>query len=331
MLDGSKLIPISSSSNLRVEVHLIGYKTLGESIVILFIDIMDKSVKYSMVIDCYEYKRKNLTDEILRKNKVETLSLLCWTHPDLDHSLGLDHIITKYCKEATKIIIPDHFYNLPDDIITVNNKREKSAVDRIFNLNRFKNRYLTTTSVPARGYIVVDELCFSSLKKNTRVKVYALTPISSILANHKREGQKNIIKNELSVSILIDIDGYHLYFGGDTSNNHLNLVNDLYLKNCRFVKIPHHCSNTSDQLVNIIDINENLLDCACTSIYKKYRLPNNSLLSEYNKRFEHVLCTGSIEHNRMDYGIVTFKYDFSKEDVDLNIELSGNAYEYIED
>lgn len=329
MLDGSKRIPISSSSNLRVEVYLIGYKNLGESIVVLFIDIGDHSVKYSIVIDCYEYKRKNLTDHILRKNKVSTLSLLCWTHPDLDHSLGLDHIITKYCKNSTKIIIPEHFYNLPDDIVTIRKKREKDAIDKIFKLNRIKKQTIATTSVPSQGNIIIEELCFSSFNKDTRVKIYALTPISSILANHKRAGNRNINKNELSISILLAIDEYHMYFGGDTPNNHLEQINRSYLKNCRFVKIPHHCSYSSNLLIDTVDVGEDLLDCACTTTYKQHGLPNIDLLDKYEKKFDRILCTGGVEHKDYDYGVIKFIYDFSKEDLNLEIEINGNAYEYI--
>lgn len=328
MLDGSKRIPLSSSSNLRVEVYLIGYKSLGESIVILFIDIGDHSVKYSMVIDCYEYKRKNLTDQILRQNKVSTLSLLCWTHPDLDHSLGLDHIITKYCKDTTKIIIPEHFYNLPDDIVSIRKKREKDAIDKIFNLNRIKKQTIATTSVPSQGNIIIEELCFSSFNKDTKVKIYALTPISSILANHKQEGRRNINKNELSISILIAIDEYHMYFGGDTPNNHLEHINRLYFKNCRFVKIPHHCSYSSNWLIESMDMYDDILDFACTTSYKQHGLPNHDLLEKYEKKFDSVLCTGGIGHNNQDYGIVKFKYDFSQEDLDIDIEVKGNAYKY---
>ena len=49
MLKGGETeIPISSYNNLRVKIFLIGYKNQGESIVILFIDVKQRDVKYSM-------------------------------------------------------------------------------------------------------------------------------------------------------------------------------------------------------------------------------------------------------------------------------------------
>lgn len=121
---GETEIPITSSGDLRVKIFVIGYKNQGESIIILFIDAGEEGcpVKYSIVIDCFKYNKRNITDEILRRYSVDTISMLCWTHPDLDHSVDIDTLIKKYCKGSTQILLPEHFYNEPSDIITINNK-----------------------------------------------------------------------------------------------------------------------------------------------------------------------------------------------------------------
>ena len=77
-----------------------------------------------------------------------------------------------------------------------------------------------------------------------------------------------------------------------------------------------------------MDMYDDILDFACTTSYKQHGLPNHDLLEKYEKKFDSVLCTGGIGHNDQDYGIVKFKYDFSKEDLDIDIEVKGNAYKY---
>ena len=239
---GETEIPITSSGDLRVKIFVIGYKNQGESIIILFIDAGEEGcpVKYSIVIDCFKYSKRNITDEILRRYSVDTISMLCWTHPDLDHSVDIDTLIKKYCKESTQILLPEHFYNEPSDIITINNKTLQGAVDKVFNLNRLKKRTVTNISVTDRGYSEIKSLKFAGVDKSVFVSVNAVTPISSILANYVKKGNHNVNKNELSISFIIDIDGYYLYFGGDTMNGHIDAINPAYLEQCRFVKIPHH-------------------------------------------------------------------------------------------
>ena len=45
--------------------------------------------------------------EILKKNKVDKLDFICWTHPDFGHSKGLKDIIDMYASEKTSIWIPE--------------------------------------------------------------------------------------------------------------------------------------------------------------------------------------------------------------------------------
>lgn len=168
---GETEIPITSSGDLRVKIFVIGYKNQGESIIILFIDAGEEGcpVKYSVVIDCFKYNKRNITDEILRHYSVSTVSMLCWTHPDSDHSVDIDTLIKKYCKESTQILLPEHFYNESSDIITINNKTLRGAVDKVFNLNRLKKRTVSNISVTDRGYNEIKSLKFAGVDMNVRL------------------------------------------------------------------------------------------------------------------------------------------------------------------
>ena len=75
------------SNSLFFEVYLIGYNSQGESI--LFFLRTDEGVIYSGVVDCYTYKSINKTIDLLKKENIEKIDFLCWTHPHDDHSLGI--------------------------------------------------------------------------------------------------------------------------------------------------------------------------------------------------------------------------------------------------
>lgn len=247
--------------------------------------------------------------------------MLCWTHPDLDHSVDIDTLIKKYCKESTQILLPEHFYNEPSDIITINNKTLQGAVDKVFNLNRLKKRTVTNISVTDRGYSEIKSLKFAGVDKSVFVSVNAVTPISSILANYVKKGNHNVNKNELSISFIIDIDGYYLYFGGDTMNGHIDAINPAYLEQCRFVKIPHHSSDTSTNLLSYLPQE---IDTACTTIFSAHKLPKKLVLQEYCN-IGKVFSTGSDNNKKYNYGVVEYEYDFSKEEAEMNVKLHGNA------
>lgn len=97
-------IPYLVKNSLEIEVYVIGYKTMGESI-ILFIKL-DSKIVFSVVIDSYKYNGVNKTIELLKENNVDRIDYLCWSHPDDDHSRGMVDIICNFVDENTLINIP---------------------------------------------------------------------------------------------------------------------------------------------------------------------------------------------------------------------------------
>ena len=69
-------IPYLVKNSLEIEVYVIGYKTMGESI-ILFIKL-DSKIVFSVVIDSYKYNGVNKTIELLKENNVDRIEYLCW-------------------------------------------------------------------------------------------------------------------------------------------------------------------------------------------------------------------------------------------------------------
>ena len=68
-----RIFKVSSFENLIVSIFVIGYKNIGESIVVLFRDICDGSEKIimSMVIDSYEKEDFNMIRKVLSKYHVD--------------------------------------------------------------------------------------------------------------------------------------------------------------------------------------------------------------------------------------------------------------------
>lgn len=96
------------NNELIIKTYTIGYKPLGESIVILV--LADKIVKFSAVIDCFENEERNITLDILNENNIEKVDLICLTHPDKDHCKGLEKILDKY-DNTTKILYSVNLFN----------------------------------------------------------------------------------------------------------------------------------------------------------------------------------------------------------------------------
>lgn len=332
MLSGSeKRFRLAKIEDLEVRIEVIGYRRQGEAIIILFRDKAHNRTFYSMAIDCYSQKHnkseRNLSDDILRKYKVKSLSTLCWTHPHLDHSKGLLKLFHKYCWISTKIIKPCYFDNKTTDIVAINDEDTKKVVDGVFALNAFKHNIVVSANVPHKGYTDADN--FLILTDNSQPKMVSLnllTPVSSIIDTYHRNGQKLEDLNSISVSFILNIDDYYLMFGGDTINEHIDLINRQYLRDCKFVKIPHHSSFTGKKMGDYVHP-ANLVT-ACTTTYKQ-SLPRDTVLDKYQEKCEYVFTTGYKESNRLKtyFGIVEYVYRFTNPEISLDINLYGNAHQ----
>ena len=91
--------------NLIVETYIIGYKKEGETI--LFLIRADGGVSFAGMVDCFRMDDIDKAADILKKENIQELDFICWTHPDFDHSKGLKDIITDYASKKTCIWIPE--------------------------------------------------------------------------------------------------------------------------------------------------------------------------------------------------------------------------------
>lgn len=321
---------ISDRRNLIIKVYVIGYPNKGESICVFFLDAgYDNKVLYSIVIDCFKYKGINKTIEILEqwgisKDK-DKLNMLIWSHPDYDHTFGLDTVIYNCCDENTQVILP---YDLNGKVWNkINyNKDDKKIVEKILGLT--KRRYLSheTACVPKNSYVRFDQLDFNDLLGVLYADVYAISPHGARI-NYLLETNKEIHKNDLSTGICIDVGNeykYRFVFLSDMENEDIKQLYSKSYEDPVFIKIPHHTSSTSDKYLDLISCLDEKPYIACTTIYKSQKLPEKNLLTEYRNHVQQADCTGFSKNKNQNYGYVEYTFDFYNENT-IKVNHEGHA------
>lgn len=315
-------LSISHPDNLRLVITVIGYRSQGESIIFRIVD-KDRT-KYCLVVDCYKLKKRNVTLEFLKdKYHVSCINMLCWTHPHIDHARGLSELMTEMCNMKTEYILPAHFYNEPNrDLITINDKSEKATVDEIFRVNHITKLSSTNVEVKASQYNQLESFDMMYGTTPIPVTIYALTPISSILGDSVKADVHDLNPNELSVSLLVDVSGYRVFLGADAIKNHIEKMNTSLLKDCKFVKIPHHGSSTSEELLNYLPPS---IDIACSTVYHiKGDLPERSVIDKYKAKGK-VYCTGDYIKSNRHSGVLEFEISFPNDTVEYNVTCYNTA------
>jgi beta-lactamase superfamily II metal-dependent hydrolase len=330
-----KIFKISSFNNLVVSIFVIGYRNVGESIVVLFRDVYGDvdDVKMSMVIDSYEIGDLNMTKKILSKFNVSKLDFVCWTHPHCDHSMGIDTLVKDNFHDDMVIFSPKFYFgNLSQDILS----SESSKTPEIFsNITKIvegsHNKQNIWRTISAYG----DTTCQYPLKiiskdndSSKDVYLYFLTPLGSRTDAYAIKGKELSSPNELSVSFVLSIDGYDFFFGGDIEDSHASSISEEIIKSMRWIKVPHHCSLKATKIVDRIG---ERLDYAVSTVYKSSGLPKEEIQNKYAQYCD--LHMTQLEENnnyqiQKKYGIIQYDYYFANENTKVDITTYGNASQY---
>lgn len=316
-------------SELKVLVYVIGYQCYGESNIVL---IMNRDeVIYSIVIDSFHYKPYdgspfiNKAVDILRQHHVSHLDVLCWTHPHDDHSKGITTIIKKFCDEDTYVLYPNYIESNTSDIVKLKNV-SKTTVEKILEVNKEGKICACPIGVIKERHNNVDDFKIVGLYDDEdvrKVSIDVITPISNMLTRYVNS-DKCDDPNELSITLVINIDNFGFYFGGDTTNAHIDASNKEMISRCRFIKIPHHASTTADHLPKYL--NKDNLSAVCTSVFEWGRShnPNKKVIWNYQKFFKDIYSTN--KHLKKEgHGVLLYEYDFSKGYPVCDIHPDGNV------
>lgn len=322
-------IAISDKRNFNVTISVIGYPSCGESIVLCFRD--GTTVLYSCVIDCFKYRRHNETVETLRRLEVDKINLLCWSHPDHDHSFDLDTIIENFCDERTTFLVPLGLNGTDYDKVEYN-KGDKKIVEQIRALNAINRLCHVTTNVRPNYRMEIEEINFCCYPDEIPVKIHALSPPSPAINYRIGQGQM-LAKNELAISLCFNVAGHKFLMCSDLEDGSIQVLHRDSLLRPVLVKVPHHSSPTSISLFERMEI-DSATTCACTTGYKSQGLPHPVVLERYKEKCKMVHFTGT--DNGHKFGVVEYTFTpfsfrmIGKEVVtpssDLNIKCMGNAY-----
>lgn len=316
---------IRNFNEVFLDVYLIGYPTEGESIVCCLKTDNDTSpFLFTGVIDCYRNEQANYTVELLKKLEIQKLDLLCWTHPDADHSLGIDELICNYVDKGTVVSIPISLLEHKENF----NEYSQQYCQMI--LNRLKTRKLedkiqlkytgNDTEVYARDYLKINQ------DKSYSLRIKALAPDSALVANLLN--RKTMENNIFSIALYLKFEMLNVLFTGDIENNTIRALQDTWdlPDNFHYIKIPHHGSSSASNLIDILERQQNpnvIGEVACSTVFRKAKLPEPKILKRYNSIFKKVICTSDIigsspaaiihsrfDINRREYITEPMKFDF---------------------
>lgn len=323
-----KQLSISSLDNLEIKLFVVGYKVKGESALMLFIDKgKNGKVVYSILIDSYENNtlaNPNLSSFILGKYGVTKVDCIVWTHPHDDHTKGLDNIVDRFCKYDTRFYLPHYVYT---------NQRKlqiklQPSIRKIFNnIKRNADRScfhpISSTGNIDKAYNI--DLIPEDGSSSKHLDLYFLAPIDEVLFD-KAMGKGTDDPNKLSIVMIVSVDDYYFYFGGDTDDDNIAQSRREIYPYCRWVKIPHHSSDTASLAQQRFAYNSHF--AACT-LFSGDNFPYEDILNCYKKKFSHVFLTNS-KPSRHAYGVIEFTYAFCQNSVQANVgvDLYGGAYEY---
>ena len=333
----SRSVFVSSFANFKVRIYVIGYRNIGESIVVFMIDDnkgVDKVV-FSMIIDCYKKGDLNIAMDLLKKHGVSELDFAIWTHPHDDHSPGFDEIISSFASSKTKVFLPRfEFENFDPGVLTKKCKRANLVSKALLAIekNKFgKNGLLhpiyTDPDYPfAPQIIFVDEHSDPPISK--LCTFYFLTPVTKLIEPYTFIGNPEKIHevNELSISFVMSLDGYEFYFGGDSENEHVKKIKKEDVANMRWVKVPHHCSDGAFYIADALD--KDRFDFAVSTVYGS-KLPMKPIQDIYKNKGMLFMTQLRGASKLIDYGVVQFDYhQFDQSKIKVETTLYGNADQY---
>ena len=208
---------------------------------------MDGSrIIYSLVIDSCSYQATNKTFDILTQYGLneQKLNMLCWSHPDLDHTLRMNDLITHYCNNRTKILTPLGIVNSSFTVID-RNRGDDAIFSLIRRLNNSK-KYVQKTVCVDDGHDKFYGFWLLTNDGEFEVEINALSPMDSYV-NHFITNKKTTKKNHVSIVLQLKMPGdYNFLFCSDAEDTILDSIKEEPFVDPLFVKIPHHGSNSSE-------------------------------------------------------------------------------------
>ena len=258
----------SDFSNLVLEVHTVGYPTQGESIVTMLKD--GDRVLFTVVTDSFCTDSSDEVSAILHRNGDPHINIFVWTHPDEDHSVGIENLLTTFDSQHEAIVyIPA---NISRELM--NNDSARTALDYLV-ANYNKMRRYNLSSIGSTQGIELPHQSFVVKSRRTGREIvgyfHFLLPDTSMSFRRAYHHVRNSgDMNDFSIVYVLSLNGLRYFYGADMTNSSMKFLRtdkSQYLDNIRFIKIPHHGSKDSAKAVGLLKPYEEKKAVATTTVY----------------------------------------------------------------
>ena len=326
-----KDIKIDDIKDFIVKVFVVGYHSQGESIIVLFYDKSNDSVFYSIVIDCFQKRKVNKTVDLLNECNIKTINVLCWSHPDNDHSWGLDKIIGHFCGKGTKFLYP---YGIETSNLlfdTYIERYQRKYIDLIESKVKDKRLESLPQSISMKNFNCVDSFSLSTGLENIDIELLSLSPFGEQLRHKYLKDKYTLCKNDFSIVLSLHVGEYVFLFTSDIENENIRNLRDKEFRNPVFIKIPHHGAASSNEMVDLLKHNRSnnntvpLCDggkgttsglCAATTIFTPQKDPKDEVIELYKPITSSIFSTHT--DPKREFGIIEYSFNlFGGGEVDI--------------
>lgn len=328
---------IHIGSNAFLDVYVIGYKSMGESIVI------NLDNQFIGVVDSYKTANSFLTRQLLDKLE-KNIDFICWTHTDEDHTKGLLELLqTNYITENTRLFLPEGITKKEiQSRIDKDNDKEYSKVFKLLrNSQTLKVESANENALLYSFQLIQGDKQYSFFLESFAplsyiVRELELESINHIFEQNNKELHQNPNFFSVGLKLTINSNGFApftLCLAGDVDNYTIDGMQDKnknrIFNDNEILKIPHHCSKNSDQLISDGLIKS--FKYAVTTGYKRGRsnLPDKELLDEYkniaNSFKEKGKVSSTERREEYDFGVVLYRLTLSHLTRKLKVRNLGSA------
>lgn len=304
-------------NSLMVEIYTLGFNGIGEAN--LFLVKVDDSVHLSFLIDYYQNNNSDEMKAILNRNGVESINYIIWTHPHEDHTKGLLDVIKNFSGIKTQVLYPGYLLSLDWE----KRPKEQKDIISLFKDIQSKKEKVDFKLEPVAGNMDLYGCTYKFGTSDMELKFIIYTPrLGAVEQKFLLDDEDTI--NDFSISCCIEINKRNFVFAGDIQNNAINGVNKHllpYKKGIELLKVPHHGSETSTDIISWIS--EDLkIGTSIITEYSRSDIPRGPELELYKNRSETTIVIrkkGNTERYGLYHGIYNILTD------EFSYSVKGNA------
>ena len=317
---------LDSFDHFELRIYTIGYSRQGESILTLLCD--KNRILYSVLTDSFQkeedIKKYNVLDEVFENYENPRIDAFVWTHPDYDHSLGIEYALDTFDPDREAMVFVPFGLDRKDKYEISGSS--KAAFDYL-NKFYFQNKHGIPVSVSSREERKILKLRIKEIASGASVNVdfFFIAPSGEIMLKRTAHEKKFTI-NEMSIVYAINMNGRNFLFTGDFEGVNLDMMGIDHMELLQFLKIPHHASYRSNSIIGKLQmLNDNSI---VQTVTQTGETPDTDELNNYLK-LGNVYVASDDTVRKDQYGYVLVKY--SVRDVRM-IEapyMEGNAHQHL--